>query len=58
MQNFLAQGMDAVVILPVDTRATGPMTEVVPNRSKPESMALIYHACLPEPPPYRERAGK
>src|SRR6516162_1348114 len=29
VENFLAQGMDAVVILPVDTAATGPMTKAV-----------------------------
>jgi len=27
VENFLAQGMDAVVILPVDTSATGPVTK-------------------------------
>ena len=26
VENFLAQGMDAVVILPVDTSASGPVT--------------------------------
>ena len=29
IENFLAQGMDAIVILPVDTAATGPMTKAV-----------------------------
>jgi ABC-type sugar transport system substrate-binding protein len=29
VENFLAQGMDAVVILPVDTSATGPVTKAV-----------------------------
>jgi inositol transport system substrate-binding protein len=38
VENFLAQGMDAVVILPVDTAATGPMTKAVVKAAKP----LVY----------------
>ncbi len=38
VENFLAQGMDAVVILPVDTAATGPMTKAVVKAGK----ALVY----------------
>ena len=38
IENFLAQGMDAVVILPVDTAATGPMTKAVFKAGKP----LVY----------------
>ena len=38
VENFLAQGMDAVVILPVDTAATGPMTKSVVKAGKP----LVY----------------
>jgi len=38
VENFLAQGMDAVVILPVDTAATGPMTKSVTKAGKP----LVY----------------
>jgi inositol transport system substrate-binding protein len=38
VENFLAQGMDAVVILPVDTAATGPMTKSVVAAKKP----LVY----------------
>jgi inositol transport system substrate-binding protein len=38
VENFLAQGMDAVVILPVDTAATGPMTKSVIKAGKP----LVY----------------
>jgi inositol transport system substrate-binding protein len=38
VENFLAQGMDAVVILPVDTAATGPMTKAVVKAKKP----LVY----------------
>jgi inositol transport system substrate-binding protein len=38
VENFLAQGMDAVVILPVDTAATGPMTKDVVKAGKP----LVY----------------
>ena len=38
IENFLAQGMDAVVILPVDTAATGPMTKAVVKAGKP----LVY----------------
>ena len=38
VENFLAQGMDAVVILPVDTAATGPMTKAVTKAGK----ALVY----------------
>jgi inositol transport system substrate-binding protein len=38
VENFLAQGMDAVVILPVDTAATGPMTKAVVKTGKP----LVY----------------
>ena len=34
VENFLAQGMDAVVILPVDTAATGPMTKAVTKAGK------------------------
>jgi inositol transport system substrate-binding protein len=39
VENFLAQGMDAVVILPVDTAATGTLTRA----GKP----LVYVNCLP-----------
>jgi hypothetical protein len=35
VENFLAQGMDAVVILPVDTSATGPVTKAVIKAGKP-----------------------
>src|ERR1700731_2484859 len=38
VENFLAQGMDAVVILPVDTAATGPMTKTVTKAGK----VLVY----------------
>ena len=38
VENFLAQGMDAIVILPVDTAATGPMTKAVVKAGKP----LVY----------------
>src|SRR6202048_996403 len=38
VENFLAQGMDAVVILPVYTAATGPMTKAVVKAGKP----LVY----------------
>jgi inositol transport system substrate-binding protein len=38
VENFLAQGKDAVVILPVDTTATGPMTKAVVKAGKP----LVY----------------
>jgi inositol transport system substrate-binding protein len=38
VENFLAQGMDAIVILPVDTAATGPMTKAVVGAKKP----LVY----------------
>src|ERR1700726_2918744 len=43
-ENFLAQGMDAVVILPVDTAATGPMTKAVVKAGKP----LVYVNRQPE----------
>jgi inositol transport system substrate-binding protein len=43
VENFLAQGMDAVVILPVDTAATGPMTKAVVKAGKP----LVYVNRLP-----------
>jgi inositol transport system substrate-binding protein len=38
VENFLAQGMNAVVILPVDTAAAGPMTKTVVKAGKP----LVY----------------
>ncbi len=38
VENFLAQGMNAVGILPVDTAATGPMTKAVVKAGKP----LVY----------------
>ena len=38
VENFLAQGMDAVIVLPVDTAATGPMTKAVVKAGKP----LVY----------------
>jgi inositol transport system substrate-binding protein len=38
VENFLAQKMDAVVILPVDTAATGPMTKAVTAAKVP----LVY----------------
>jgi len=43
VENFLAQGVDAVVILPVDTAATGPMTKSVVAAGK----ALVYVNRLP-----------
>jgi inositol transport system substrate-binding protein len=43
-ENFLAQGMDAVVILPVDTTATGPMTKTIVKAGKP----LVYVNRKPE----------
>jgi inositol transport system substrate-binding protein len=43
IENFLAQGMDAIVILPVDTAATGPMTKAVVKAGKP----LVYVNRLP-----------
>jgi inositol transport system substrate-binding protein len=43
VENFLAQGMDAIVILPVDTAATGPMTKAVVKAGKP----LVYVNRLP-----------
>jgi inositol transport system substrate-binding protein len=43
VENFLAQGMDAIVILPVDTAATGPMTKAVVKAHKP----LVYVNRLP-----------
>jgi inositol transport system substrate-binding protein len=44
VENFLAQGMDAVVILPVDTSATGPVTKAVLKARKP----LVYVNRKPE----------
>jgi inositol transport system substrate-binding protein len=44
VENFLAQGMDAVVILPVDTTATGPMTKNIVKAGKP----LVYVNRKPE----------
>ena len=38
VENFLAQGMDAVVIQPVDTAATSPMTKALIKAGKP----LVY----------------
>jgi inositol transport system substrate-binding protein len=38
VENFLAQGMDAIVIQAVDTSATGPMTKAVLKAGK----ALVY----------------
>jgi inositol transport system substrate-binding protein len=38
VENFLAQKMDAIVILPVDTAATGPMTKAVTAAKVP----LVY----------------
>lgn len=38
VENFLAQKMDAIVILPVDTAATGPMTKAVTAADIP----LVY----------------
>jgi inositol transport system substrate-binding protein len=44
VENFLAQKMDAIVILPVDTAATGPMTKEVVAAKVP----LVYVNRLPE----------
>jgi len=44
IENFLAQKMDAIVILPVDTAATGPMTKAVVAAKKP----LVYINRKPE----------
>jgi inositol transport system substrate-binding protein len=38
VENFLAQGMDAIIIQPVDTAATGPMTKTIVKAGKP----LVY----------------
>src|ERR1700738_4561822 len=38
VENFLAQGMNAVVILPVDTAAAGPMTKTIVKAGK----TLVY----------------
>ena len=38
VENFLAQGKDAFVILPVDTTSTGPMTKAIVKAGKP----LVY----------------
>ncbi len=38
VENFLAEGMDAIIIQPVDTAATGPMTKTVVKAGK----ALVY----------------
>ena len=38
VENFLAQGKDAIVILPVDTTSTGPMTKAIVKAGKP----LVY----------------
>jgi inositol transport system substrate-binding protein len=38
VENFLAQGVDAVVVLPVDTSATRPLTKAVLKAGKP----LVY----------------
>jgi inositol transport system substrate-binding protein len=38
VENFLAQGVDAVVVLPVDTSATKPITKAVLKAGKP----LVY----------------
>ena len=38
VENFLAQAKDAIVILPVDTTATGPMTKAAVKAGKP----LVY----------------
>jgi inositol transport system substrate-binding protein len=43
VENFLAQGMDAVVVLPVDTAATGPITRDVVKAGKP----LVYVNRMP-----------
>ena len=43
VENFLAQGMDAIVVLPVDTAATGPITKSVTKAGKP----LVYVNRLP-----------
>jgi inositol transport system substrate-binding protein len=44
VENFLAQGINAVVILPVDTTATGPMTKTIVKAAKP----LVYVNRKPE----------
>src|SRR4029077_14499810 len=38
VENFLAQAKDAIVILPVDTTSTGPMTKAIVKAGKP----LVY----------------
>jgi inositol transport system substrate-binding protein len=43
VENFLAQGMNAVVILPVDTAAAGPMTKTIVKAGKP----LVYVNRIP-----------
>jgi inositol transport system substrate-binding protein len=44
VENFLAQGVDAVVILPVDSSATGPVTKAVLKAGK----VLVYVNRKPE----------
>ena len=47
VENFLAQGKDSIVILPVDTTATGPMTKAIVKAGKP----LVYVNRKPSNPP-------
>jgi inositol transport system substrate-binding protein len=47
VENFLAQGMDAVVILPVDTSATGPVTKAVLKLASPWCMSTASRRTCP-----------
>jgi Periplasmic binding protein domain len=50
VENFLAQGKDAIVILPVDTTATGPMTKASSKPASPWCMSTASHrTCLRAP---------
>ncbi len=48
VENFLAQKMDAIVILPVDTAATGPMTKAVTGANIPLVYVNRFPANLPK----------
>jgi len=51
VENFLAQGMDAVVILPVDTSATGPVTKAVLLTASPRTCPRV--SCIADPSPLK-----
>lgn len=52
VENFISQGVDAIIVIPVDTDATGPMTEAAQKAAIPLVYVNRRPADLPSGIPY------